>query len=62
MGFEVAQLLGVEGIGWTTQHFAAAWEDPVRREWILRVARRVEAEPFLLGASAHIVAVARRSL
>jgi ubiquinone/menaquinone biosynthesis C-methylase UbiE len=59
-GFEVAQLLGVEGIGWTMGDFDAAWEDPVQREWILRVARRLEAEPTLLGASAHVMAVARR--
>ena len=59
-GFEVARLCGVEGIGWTMRDFDAAWEDPVRREWILRVARRLEAEPTLLGASAHVLAVARR--
>ena len=59
-GFEVAQLLGVEGIGWTMRDFDAAWEDPVRREWILRVARQLEAEPTLLGASAHVMAIARR--
>jgi ubiquinone/menaquinone biosynthesis C-methylase UbiE len=59
-GFQIAQLLGVEGIGWTMGDFDAAWEDPVRREWILRVARRLEAEPTLLGASAHVMAVARR--
>jgi len=59
-GFEVAQLLGVEGIGWTMRDFDATWEDSVRREWILRVARRLEAEPTLLGASAHVMAVAQR--
>lgn len=59
-GFQVEALLGVEGIGWTLRDFDAVWADPVRREWILRVARRLETEPTLLGASAHVMAVAHR--
>ena len=34
--------------------------DPDRREVVLRAIRRVETEPSLLGASAHLLAVARR--
>jgi hypothetical protein len=48
-GFQVAQLLGVEEIGWTVQEFGAALDDPLRREWIPWVARRIEAEPTLVG-------------
>jgi hypothetical protein len=34
--------------------------DPARREQVLAAVRRVEAEPSLLGASAHLLAVALR--
>ena len=36
------------------------WSDPRTREDLLRVARQVEAEPSIRGASAHLLAVARR--
>ena len=42
------------------QDFDAVWENPVRREWTLWVARRLEAEPTLLRASAHVMTVAQR--
>jgi hypothetical protein len=34
-------------------------DDDVERERLLAVVRRVEAEPSLLGASPHLIAVAR---
>jgi len=34
--------------------------DPARREHVLAAIRRVEAEPSLLGASSHLLAIARR--
>jgi hypothetical protein len=34
--------------------------DPARREVLLRALRRIEAEPSLLGASPHLLALARR--
>jgi hypothetical protein len=34
--------------------------DPGRRERLLEVVRRVEAEPSLLGASPHILAITGR--
>lgn len=57
-GFEVRAVLGVEGMGWTMVDFDQAWADPVRQAWILHVARTLEAEPTLLGASAHVMLVA----
>ena len=50
-------VLGVEGPGWLVRD---AWDDPARREHVLRAARAVEAEPTLLGLSAHLLAVGRR--
>jgi hypothetical protein len=58
-GFEPVALLAVEGPGsWLpdTEEWLA---DPPRRQWLLREIRRVEAEPSLLGASSHVLAVGR---
>ena len=35
------------------------FDDAERRELLLRAIRRVETEPSVLGASAHVLAVAR---
>ncbi len=51
--------LGVEGPGWLLQDFDRWWDDQRRRERLLAVARALEAEPSLLGVSAHLLAVAR---
>jgi len=58
-GFHVDAVLGVEGPFWTLPDFEAAWADPSRRQALLAAARAIEAEPSLLGASAHLMAVAR---
>lgn len=60
-GFELSALLAVEGVGsWLTT--IDEWlDDPDRRAALLRAIRRVEAEPSLLGASAHILAVGVKS-
>jgi hypothetical protein len=60
-GFEVRALVAVEGaVGAAAEtHALDAWiDDTARRELLLRVIRRVEAEPSLLGASPHVMAFA----
>jgi SAM-dependent methyltransferase len=52
--------LGVEGPGWLLQDFDAWWSVDSRRERLIAVARTLEAEPALLGVSAHLLAVARK--
>lgn len=61
-GFELAALLGVEGMSYAMLDFDERWADPESREWMLRTARRLEAEPSLLGVSAHVMAVGRKPL
>ena len=60
-GFDVTALLAVEGaVGAAAEtHALDAWlDDPGKREILLRAIRRVEAEPSLLGASPHVLALA----
>jgi ubiquinone/menaquinone biosynthesis C-methylase UbiE len=59
-GLTRGQVLAVEGPAWLLQDFDAHWDDPGRRERLLDVVRRTEAEPTLLGMSAHLLAVARK--
>jgi SAM-dependent methyltransferase len=59
-GFGLEALVAVEGLGAFLADAAHGWlDDAARREPLLRAIRRVEAEPALLGASPHVLAVAR---
>ena len=54
------EVLGVEGVaGWLGDLFDR-WDDPEVREAILFAARAVEDEPSVVGASGHLLMVARR--
>ena len=52
-GFVLEGLFGVEGPGWLLLDRAESYED------ILRVARAVEREPSVIGASSHLLAIGR---
>jgi ubiquinone/menaquinone biosynthesis C-methylase UbiE len=60
-GFRVEALVGIEGPAWVLPDLDYWLEDPARRSRLLEAIRRVETEPSLLGASAHILVVGRRS-
>jgi SAM-dependent methyltransferase len=59
-GFALAGLFAIEGPGALLPDFPARWSDPAARARLLDLVRRVESEPTLLGASPHLLAVARR--
>jgi SAM-dependent methyltransferase len=59
-GFQVEALYGVEGPSWILPDLEQRWNDPERREIVLRVARALESEPSVVGASAHLIAVGRK--
>jgi ubiquinone/menaquinone biosynthesis C-methylase UbiE len=62
-GFDVRALLAIEGaVGAAAETRALDdWlDDPAKREVLLRAIARVEAEPSLLGASPHVMAIATR--
>jgi SAM-dependent methyltransferase len=60
VGFDVLALYGIEGPGWILPDFMDRWDDPVRRDVVLRVARAFETEPAVLGVSAHLLVVGVR--
>lgn len=59
-GFGDVQVLAVEGPAWSTAVFRKAWGDPVQRQSLMEFLSLIEREPSLLGASAHLLAVAHR--
>ncbi|MFL5607823.1 MAG: class I SAM-dependent methyltransferase [Gemmatimonadaceae bacterium] len=59
-GFAIEGLYGVEGPGWILPDLAERWDDPERREVVLRVARALESEPSVIGCSAHLIVVGRK--
>jgi acyl CoA:acetate/3-ketoacid CoA transferase alpha subunit len=59
-GFGLDALLAVEGVGAFARDVDAWLDDPGRRATLLRAIRRVESDPALVGASSHVLAMARR--
>jgi SAM-dependent methyltransferase len=60
-GLGLVDLVGLEGPAWLLSDVEKRWADGERRERLLAAARAVESEPTLLGLSAHLLAVAKRS-
>jgi SAM-dependent methyltransferase len=59
-GFDLVELLGVEGPAWLLPDLERRWADEGERERLLQTARAVEREPTLLGIHPHLLAMARR--
>jgi ubiquinone/menaquinone biosynthesis C-methylase UbiE len=59
-GFAIEGFYGIEGPGWILPDLVERWQDPGRREMILKVARALESESSVLGTSAHLLVVGRR--
>jgi len=56
-GFQEVVVLGVEGPAWMLPEFDARWDDAVMRQDLLDVARALERETSIIGASAHLLAI-----
>ena len=59
-GFCNVKTLAIEGPAWSAAHFQEAWNDTVQRQELLQFLLLIESEPSALGASGHLMAVARR--
>ena len=55
--FQHQATLAVEGPAWLFESFKNYWIDPDLRSVVLDLIRKVEAEPSILGMSAHILAI-----
>jgi hypothetical protein len=60
-GLLIDGLYGVEGPGWMLPDITERLADARRRADLLRVARTLESESSVLGISAHLLVVARKS-
>jgi SAM-dependent methyltransferase len=60
-GFVVSSVLAVEGPAWVIPNLDTWLNAASAREQLLPLLRRVESEPSLLGASAHLLALASKS-
>jgi SAM-dependent methyltransferase len=59
-GCVAVSVRGVEGPGWMLQDFDARWEDEALRADMLEIARKLECEPSIVGASAHLLGIGRK--
>jgi ubiquinone/menaquinone biosynthesis C-methylase UbiE len=53
-------VLGIEGPGAVVSRFEEHWSDPGLRQDLLDVARRLESEPSIVGASPHLLGIGRK--
>jgi ubiquinone/menaquinone biosynthesis C-methylase UbiE len=60
-GFLYERTLPIEGPLWLSPHVVANFHDQRKRELFLALVRRLEQESSLLGASAHLLAVAGKA-
>ena len=56
-GFQILEVLPIEGPGWLARNFDRLWTDPAQRDRLLTAVRKMEREPSVLGASSHIMAI-----
>ena len=56
-GFQILEVLPIEGPGWLARDFDRLWADPIQRDRLLTAVRKMEREPSVLGASSHIMAI-----
>lgn len=59
-GLVYDRTIGIEGPAWLLPDLDTWLDDPARRQALLAALSRIEAETSLLGASAHLLAVAIR--
>lgn len=59
-GFELEATLAVEGPLWMLQDLDEQWDDGDKRQRLLDILQRIEGEPSMLGASAHMMVIGRK--
>ena len=59
--FHDVEVLAVEGPAWSAARFGESWDDDAQQKQLLEFLSLIEREPSMLGASAHLIAVAHRA-
>ena len=59
-GFKVRSELAIEGPAWITGNFDDYWKNTRLRRSIILFIEKIEGEPSLLGASSHIMIIAKK--
>jgi len=59
-GLRDAYVLGVEGPAWMLADFETRWDDADLHDDLLSVARALEREPSIIGASAHLLGIGKK--
>jgi hypothetical protein len=54
------EVLGIEGPAWGAAAFRSALADVAQRGTLLQMLAEIEGEPSIVGASAHLIAIARK--
>lgn len=60
-GFALPRLYSVEGPAWMLPDFDGVWKNPTLRARLLDIVKAIENERSLIGQTAHILAVTRRT-
>jgi ubiquinone/menaquinone biosynthesis C-methylase UbiE len=60
-GLGLMEVLPVEGPGWLAKNFDRLWASDEQRERLMWCVRQVEKAGELLGASAHLLAIAKKN-
>ena len=59
-GFVDVDLRGVIGPCWLIRNLDEAWNEPVKKEAIMKVVRLLEKEESIIGLSTHFLSVSRK--
>lgn len=60
-GFSGFDLIAVEGFGWLVPEFAKRWNDKTAKEQMLVYIKQTENDPIMIGISAHVMTIAKKS-
>lgn len=56
-GFSGVELFNIEGPGFLVADFEDRWQDPDRKQAMLRAARLIERDPEMAAAASHLLAI-----
>jgi ubiquinone/menaquinone biosynthesis C-methylase UbiE len=60
-GLANSEIIAIEGFGWLIPDFAKRWNHKISREQMLVYIRQTEKDPVMIGISAHVMTIAKKS-